>query len=1060
MDRHNYSQKKKNGKKSDKAQNIFALITNNRQDRSWRGMRELYHFNSNVELAEYSLPIISDDKEAEEEKLQPGVVNVDGVHVKMGTKANKLDPLHRASQSHQSEREIREEDENMEEMEGEYDYEQEEEVIEDKSLDSDELEDMLNTVDDKAENDIAIAKNSMFVEKGTPLYKQRAEIKTGEQAISFFAKHGNNTPIKIFNCNRSRVLPGVFRPYDLEVVLDEKQLHEEYFTISNRGVVHVFKKNTTQMSDEQMVPTEFLFASDWMHEATLFNVLSSMKFFKNYLIGKIFTSWKSNVRHKRFIRTRQKISQKLKYMRPAFQSSFLEVNTTLYEMQKIKCFKELKPNKTYKLEEDFIPDQKKGREDAKNHYENKINDIISKLSELTNNVSESKNIRDEEDFENTGIGQKVKHKAMTVQKKEEQTKRDVLKIAKRNIGDIGTFIRLVDYMVVETQVKINQEGADMVFAEMSMRDRKAGINSDISYDQEGMAFNPPEGEFVQHFEKMLDEMINAVNDISRITNNHQFTQYIQGIVSESGANFKDIVKDSEDYMLIKTRITQKFIEDFADLKKDSAKFEDCRVVSDFFDNFDIIEFKKANYQLPAIQEKLEQLRKWDQKISTSIKAQIIKGVIYGNGKTLRDKLSNLVKNNLHEIREYLEKLTLDKQQDIIQRLTKINKGMKENMGDLEEYVDYVKNLTNSKQELIMLENEKSTVDTMMAIFKKSNKVKDINSMGTLSTSNTSENTLNVRYMKIVEEITACNEQVSDKESEVNGGLEKMVGKLDSSILEVKNKMKEIIDKIDKDKLIEATTPSEEALKELVDKIKNKFDPYRKTAIYNSDAQKILGQQVTTLDEIEEFDKKWEARYRLWKTRNEWDQDYNTWFMEVFQGQDSLAIEQKLKEYEKDITWLKQNLPRDKKDEVLEKLTEDIRNTSSMKDLILDLGNKALLERHWVKIFALLPNDSTYAPSRSFTLNELIREKILDVKDKVGEISALASGEYAISETLEEVKKTWADMEFIVTNYRDFKDRFILGSIEEIMIQLEDDQVSVQTMLSSKNVKEIRDDVTE
>ena len=114
----------------------------------------------------------------------------------------------------------------------------------------------------------------------------------------------------------------------------------------------------------------------------------------------------------------------------------------------------------------------------------------------------------------------------------------------------------------------------------------------------------------------------------------------------------------------------------------------------------------------------------------------------------------------------------------------------------------------------------------------------------------------------------------------------------------------------------------------------------------------------------------------------------------------------------------------------------------------------------IKIFALLSEGNTYSPSRTFTLAELINDGILEVKDKVGEISAIASGEYAISQTLEEIKKIWASMEFIVVNYRDIKDKFILGTIEEIMIRLEDDQVSIQTMLGSKNVHEIRADVEE
>jgi len=666
MDRKDPNGRKK-GKKGNKAQNIFALITNNRQDRSWRGMRELYHFNSNVELAEYSLPIVSDEKDAEEEKLQPGVVNVNGVHVKMGTKANKLNPIRQPSQMSASEREILEEaEEDMEGVEGDEEYEEEDE---NKSLDSDELEDMLNVVDDKAENEIALAKNSMFIEKNTPLYRQRAEIKTGEQAISFFAKHGNNTPIKIFNCNRAKVPPGVFRPYDLEVVLDEKQLNVEHFTISNRGVVHVFKENTKKMSDEEMIPTEFLFASDWMHEATLFNVLTSMKFFKNYLIGKVFNRWNSSVRYKKFVRTREKLTKNLKYVRPAFQPAFIDINSTLYEMRKVKCFKETKAQKNYRLEEDFIPDQKKGRDDAKTHYENKITEITNKLIDLTNEVSESKNIRDEEEFENSKIGQKVKHKAMTVEKREEQTKRDVLKIAKKNISNLGTFIRLVDYMVVESQVKINQDSTDMVYAEMCQEQRKGGIITEIKYCNEGgMLFTPAEGDFVSQFDRMLQEMVSAAKDVTRIINNHHFTQYTQGIISDSGPDFLAIVSNSESYHDVKTKITQKFLDDFAQLHIDTSNFEKCRNIYEFVEAFKFEDFKNENNSLQVIQEKLENHRKWEGEINLNIKPVIFRGLINGNGKNLRDDLTNKVKQNLNNIRSYLEQLTLDKQQDVSDRL--------------------------------------------------------------------------------------------------------------------------------------------------------------------------------------------------------------------------------------------------------------------------------------------------------------------------------------------------------------------------------------------------------
>ena len=44
-------------------------------------------------------------------------------------------------------------------------------------------------------------------------------INTGEEAISFFAKYGNTTPIKYIYCKQNTEgAPAEFRPYDLTVL--------------------------------------------------------------------------------------------------------------------------------------------------------------------------------------------------------------------------------------------------------------------------------------------------------------------------------------------------------------------------------------------------------------------------------------------------------------------------------------------------------------------------------------------------------------------------------------------------------------------------------------------------------------------------------------------------------------------------------------------------------------------------------------------------------------------------------------------------------------------------
>ena len=118
-------------------------------------------------------------------------------------------------------------------------------------------------------------------------------------------------------------------------------------------------------------------------------------------------------------------------------------------------------------------------------------------------------------------------------------------------------------MAVEAQTKINQDAADLVYSEMMMEDRKAGITWLIQYDKGEMAFDPPEADFVQSFDKILTDIQTLCSDITRVITHPQFNQYTQGLSSETGLRFQEIVNGSENYKLTKNRITNKFVEDFA-----------------------------------------------------------------------------------------------------------------------------------------------------------------------------------------------------------------------------------------------------------------------------------------------------------------------------------------------------------------------------------------------------------------------------------------------------------------------------------------------------------------
>ncbi len=72
----------------------------------------------------------------------------------------------------------------------------------------------------------------------------------------------------------------LFRPYDLLVTTREEAEHE-YFTISATGVMHIKK-------GEQ---STFTSLGDWMKDEAMFNLISKIKYFRTYLIGRCFRRW-------------------------------------------------------------------------------------------------------------------------------------------------------------------------------------------------------------------------------------------------------------------------------------------------------------------------------------------------------------------------------------------------------------------------------------------------------------------------------------------------------------------------------------------------------------------------------------------------------------------------------------------------------------------------------------------------------------------------------------------------------------------------------------------------
>lgn len=350
-----------------------------------------------------------------------------------------------------------------------------------------------------------------------------------------------------------------------------------------------------------------------------------------------------------------------------------------------------------------------------------MDEIISKrLASLVAAVTDSRTLKEEEDLEHAKMGQAAKHKSMVLQKQEDELKTRVLKLAKRNYHSLGTFIRLIDYMVVETQVKINQESAELILQEMSKEQTKGkyGIHTTVDFDPDGdgMSFEPAHSEFVGQFDKLLQDMQSVTEEVVRVISHQDFHQYIHGLISDSGPRFRAIVEGSVAYRNSKHAIQKKIVQDFKALEENVENFKDCKCINDFDQTFNFDDFKAEHADLESIKTKLEDLSSWSDKIKKIKPEQ--KFFIWTNVSKLRDRLSKRVKDEQTNMKAYLLHLAEEKAKDCTKRIQDIKTILNKPIASLSSYVAFVNDLADCRQEKDRLNEQKKKLDEMKAVLSK------------------------------------------------------------------------------------------------------------------------------------------------------------------------------------------------------------------------------------------------------------------------------------------------------------------------------------------------------
>lgn len=241
---------------------------------------------------------------------------------------------------------------------------------------------------------------------------------------------------------------------------------------------------------------------------------------------------------------------------------------------------------------------------------------------------------------------------------------------------------------------------------------------DYDPDGDGMSFEPAQAEFVGQFEKLLQDMQSVTEEVVRVISHQDFHQFIHGLISDSGPRFRAIVEGSVAYRTSKATIQRRIIQDFEYLQGTVDKFKQCRDINDFDQTFVFETFRAEHSDLESIKEHLDRLQKWDTNINKYIKPQDTKGLIWVQGRKLKERLSTRVKTEQANMKTYLHELAENKVKESQQGLYQIRATLNKPLATLASYVAHVNELALCRQHKEQLVDQKKKLDEMKAVLSK------------------------------------------------------------------------------------------------------------------------------------------------------------------------------------------------------------------------------------------------------------------------------------------------------------------------------------------------------
>ncbi|XP_071788570.1 dynein axonemal heavy chain 6-like isoform X3 [Asterias amurensis] len=310
------------------------------------------------------------------------------------------------------------------------------------------------------------------------------------------------------------------------------------------------------------------------------------------------------------------------------------------------------------------------------------------------------------------------------------------------------------------------------------------------------------------------------------------------------------------------------------------------------------------------------------------------------------------------------------------------------------------------------------------------------------------------YQTLSPSVTAVRNAIDKAVGERDANVDKFCNHLDKDISELNKDVKSIKQESQNPMILDSNA-EQSKVNALLNKLGTRLEVLQKTAFLYKSYQKNFKVEVTKYEELEETHAELKLKQLLWESLDEWDTIAAQWTDCDFDSLDPEELSSTVARFGKSVHQLEKGLP---PNHVVPKLKERVEGMREKLPVITNMRNPSLKQRHWEAIESIL--NFSIKSEDSITLGLLTNLDAFSHTEEIEEVSGQASSEAALETLLKKVEDAWKTTEFTVLGHRDSKDVFILGGTDEIQVLLDDSQVNMSTIASSRHVGPIKPRVDE